>query len=389
MSKFRFLGERRALKEFESLPPERRDIVFYSEGAGDWPHVGPVVELLLTAHGRNVTYLSSDESDPGLSLEHPNFWSCMVGSGTARTVLFARLECRHFVMTLPDLDSFWLKRSVHPVHYVYLFHSMNSTHASYRNGAFDAYDTILCVGPYQVEEIRRTERARGLRAKELVEHGSVKLDSVLAEVAGRVASDHTADTPRVLVAPSWGDCSLIEQPVGIEVIDVLVAAGYPTTLRLHPMTVRRLPKLVDDIVRRYGGRAGFTLEQDMNAVDSWLRSSVMISDWSGAAIEFAFALQRPVIYIDTPQKTVNPEWRQLDVVPFEALVREEIGRIVNSRDVHTLPAVIGASLAEPEAMRERALAARAKHVFNVGRSATAAADYLASLETRVVEANAS
>jgi YidC/Oxa1 family membrane protein insertase len=389
MSKFRFLAERRALKDFESLPPERRDIVFYSEGAGDWPHLGAVVELLLSAHGRNVTYVSSDPSDPGLSLEHPNFWSCMVGSGTARTVLFARLECRHFVMTLPDLDSFWLKRSIHPVHYVYLFHSMNSTHASYRSGAFDAYDTVLCVGPYQVEEIRRRERARGLPAKELVEHGSVKLDSLLAEVGGRGAVEQGADPPRVLVAPSWGDCSLIEQPVGFELVDVLLAAGYPTTLRLHPMTVRRLPKLVDDIGRRYDGHAGFALEQDMNAVDSWLGASVMISDWSGAAIEYAFALQRPVIYINTPQKTVNPEWRAIELVPFEERIREEIGQVVTARDVHTVPGVINASLAQPDAMRERALAARAKHVFNVGRSATAAADYLASLPVHMVEANVS
>ena len=36
----------------------------------------------------------------------------------------------------------------------------------------------------------------------------------------------------------------------------------------------------------------------MNAVDSWLRSDVMVSDWSGAALEYAFALQRPVVYVE-------------------------------------------------------------------------------------------
>ena len=59
----------------------------------------------------------------------------------------------------------------------------------------------------------------------------------------------------------------------------------------------------------------------MNAIDSWLRSDVMISDWSGAALEYAFALQRPVVYVDTPQKTVNQDWRDLDLVPFEDVIR--------------------------------------------------------------------
>ena len=127
-------------------------------------------------------------------------------------------------MTLPDLDQFWLKRSQHPVHYVYLFHSLNSTHAAYRRGAFDAYDTVLCVGPHHVAEIRATEARYGLREKELVEHGSVKLDTVLAEVASRGTETTTGGARRVLVAPSWGDCSLIERPVGTELVDVLLAA---------------------------------------------------------------------------------------------------------------------------------------------------------------------
>ena len=84
-------------------------------------------------------------------------------------------------MTLPDLGNLWLKRSVHPVEYVYVFHSMNSTHTSYRRGAFDNFDTILCVGPHHVDEIRKAEEVYGLPAKRLVEHGSTKLDRLLAE----------------------------------------------------------------------------------------------------------------------------------------------------------------------------------------------------------------
>ena len=142
----------------------------------------------LRDHDRPISYLTSDPADPGLAIADPRFRAFNIGSGTARTILFARMDCRHFVMTLPDLGNLWLKRSVHPVHYIYLFHSMNSTHTSYRTGAFDQFDTILCVGPHHVNEIRATEAAYGLPAKELVEHGSAKLDALLAEIGDRGAT---------------------------------------------------------------------------------------------------------------------------------------------------------------------------------------------------------
>lgn len=388
MSGLGFLRERRALKEFESLDPSLRKLVFYAEGSGDWPHIGPVVQALLDDHDLDIAYLSSDPADPGLALEHPRLRCFMVGDGTVRTILFARVDCGHFVMTLPDLDQLWLKRSAHPVHYVYLFHSLNSTHAAYRTGAFDAYDTVLCVGSHHVAEIRATEERYGLPAKELVEHGSVKLDSILDEVARRSSGTRADDPRQVLVAPSWGDCSLIERPVGPELLDTLLDGGYRTTLRLHPMTVRRLPKLVTDLRRRFGSHPGFVLEEDMNAMESWLRSDVMVSDWSGAALEYAFALQRPVVYVDTPQKTVNEDWRDIDIRPFEDLVRAELGPVVAESEVGTVPAAIETALSDPVGVRERALRVRERSVFNVGSSAKVAAAYLASLPTADVEARA-
>ena len=380
MSKLGLLAGRRVLKEFEALDASFRELVFYSEGSGDWPHLGPVVEALLRDHDRNVTYLSSDSDDPGLALQDSRVRSFMIGDGTVRTILFAKIDCACFVMTLPDLDQLWLKRSAHPVHYVYLFHSMNSTHAAYRADAFDAYDTVLCVGPYQVDEIRRAEQLRGLPPKTLVAHGSVKLDTVLAQTTA--GADDTGPARRVLVAPSWGECSLIERPVGTEVLDRLVAGGFETVLRLHPMTVRRLPELVRDLRRRYEGHQGFVLEEDMNAVESWMRADAMVSDWSGAALEFAFALQRPVVYVDTPQKAVNPDWREIDIVPFEDVIRHEIGSIVEEEEIERLPAVIEAALADRDSNRERVLAARERHVYNVGSSAAVAANHLAGLAAR-------
>ena len=170
----------KAAWEFQSALPEWREIVFYSEGSGDWPHLGPVVQALTVDMGREVSYLTSSSIDPILSSGHPNVSSFFIGDQGVRTILFAGLKARVVVMTMPELGQTYILRSkAQEVHYVYLFHSLVSTHRVYKRGAFDHYDSVFCCGPHHVSEIRAAERAYGLKPKNLVEHGYPRLDSIL------------------------------------------------------------------------------------------------------------------------------------------------------------------------------------------------------------------
>ena len=90
------------------------------------------------------------------------------------------------------------------------------------------------------------------------------------------------------------------------------------------MTVRRLPELISNLQTQFGGDPLFAIEDDMNANESWMRADVMVSDWSGAAIEYAFGLLRPVISLDTPAKIMNPEWQKLGIPSFESTVRHSL-----------------------------------------------------------------
>ncbi len=60
-------------------------------------------------------------------------------------------------MTMPDLDLYPVKRSRNPVNYVHLFHGVGSIHFQYNKKAFDGYDTIFCIGPYDRDEVRKAE----------------------------------------------------------------------------------------------------------------------------------------------------------------------------------------------------------------------------------------
>jgi YidC/Oxa1 family membrane protein insertase len=276
------------------------------------------------------------------------------------------IQCHQFVMTIPDLQNMWLKRSVHPVHYTYVFHSTNSTHTCYRKGAFDHYDTIMTVGPYHVEEIRRTEAHYGLKPKKLVEAGSVKLDTVLRQVAG-VPRAGVNDPPVVLVAPTWGQGSMIEMPVGEQVLRTLIGAGFRTVLRLHPMTVRHHPDLPVRLQAAFADQPRFRVEQDMSATESWITSDLMVSDWSGAATEFAFALEKAVVFVDTPQKIRNPEWTAAGLPGFEEFIRSDIGAVLHPDELDGLPALVHGLLAGDSIARQ-IRDARSRWIWSVGSS---------------------
>lgn len=374
---FRFVKELRQLSAFNSLPSDFRQIVFYSEGAGDWPHLGPVVTCILDYGKYNISYLTSDDNDPGLQLSHSNFKSFNIGLGAARTILFYTINAVKFIMTLPDLNSFYLKRSVNDVLYFYLFHSINSTHTVYRKAAFDAYDTIFCVGPHHVNEIRRTEKLYGLKPKRLIEQGSCKLDTVVQQAenfpAKMTNNNQQGQNINILLAPSWGSGSFIEDKIGEQIIEICLTKGCRVILRLHPMTVRRYPKLVSELKRKFN-TSNFVIEDNMNANESWLDSDVMISDWSGAAIEYSFALQKPVIYIDTPQKINNAEWKKMGLCGFEDFIRYEIGQVIPSSEIQRLESAIEAAGRCGWLEREKLITIRDQHIFNVGNSARLAAE---------------
>lgn len=366
----------RGLRAFEALPREARRIVFYAETAADWAHLGPVA-VAIERRGTRAIRITSDRNDAVLVRDDAFF----VGFGSALTVFFRTIDADAVVMTLTDLDQYHLKRSAHShVRYFYVFHSIASTHRVYREHAFDAYDTILCAGQHHLAEVRRTEEVYGLPAKQLVEHGYGRLDTLIADLVSRQASKGAptageGQRPNVLIAPSWGESSIVQHCLHA-VIDILLGAGFDVSLRIHPMTARHEPQLVDTLLRRHRASGRFHFDPDVSTTDALLAADVMISEWSGAPLEYAFARERPVIFIDTPPKIHNPNHARVGLPALESDIRDEIGRVIALSDLHVLPDAVHDLLAQADSWRERIRAVRERTVFHVGRSGDIAAQHI-------------
>ena len=375
----RLLAEWRELNRFKGLPAAARRLVFYAEDQASWVHFQPVIHHLTETLGREICYVTSSPSDPILATDNPRIRPFLIGLGMVRTWFFSDLSAGVMVMTMPDLENLYIKRSrSHPVHYAYIFHSVVSTHMIYRRGAFDHYDTIFTVGPHHGAEIRATEKTYGLEPKALVEHGYGRLDTILDE-----SSRHDSLLPlnarkiRVLVAPSWGPDGLIETR-GPELAETILAAGCRLTVRPHPMTGKKWPQSISAL-DRFSEHPDFELELDISSQQSLLEADIMISDWSGAALEFAFGLERPVLFVDVPRKVNNPEYERIGCDPVEVSIRKRIGAVVAPNRLSSLGSEITRLCADREAFREKIRRVRAETVYNVGSSGKASAEQLSRL----------
>lgn len=312
---------------FSNLPREKRHVTFYSEGKSYWPHLESLLQRTLDQKNKSVCYISSSLDDPGLMLKHPNLNTFYVGMGFVRDYFFQNLDTHIMIMTMPDLDNFQVKRSRHNVHYIYVQHSLVSLHMVYRQGAFDHYDTICAAGPHHVMEIRAIEAKYNLPRKNVVELGYSRLHSLIetAKKFNQSAPVIKKTNKTILIAPSWGPKCIIESGLGNILVKELLNLGHRVILRPHPQTIKFTRSKVDEIKNEHKDNPCFTFEDNVAGQESLHQSDIMVSDWSGAALEYAFALNKPVIFCDVPRKVNNLNYQDIKIDPLEVSIRERIG----------------------------------------------------------------
>lgn len=369
----------RAFKDvayLHSLANEQKEVVFYSENRNYWPHLGRLVQSILKETDLNVCFLTSDPKDPGLSLQHHNLHKFFIGSGHLRNYVFENMECKIMAMTTPDLHQYQLKRSKHEVHYIYLPHSLASLHMIYRNGAFDHFDTVCCAGPHHENELRALEERSGIRKKMICKLGYQRLDSLINNARSQESGEQQRNLGKktVLVAPSWGSSCVIETGLAEKIVSELLDLDYKVTLRPHPETVKHSLHRVKKLQSLHGSNSNFTLELNVESETSLFEADLMISDWSGAALEFGLALKKPIIFCDVPRKVNNQNYLDITIEPVESKIRDQIGLIWNCED--DLGDIIEKCLSRNTKDTHKITN---NYVYNIGKSDQAFTNYVQNL----------
>lgn len=249
----------------------------------------------------------------------------------------------------------------------------------FRPGGLDHFDTILCAGPHHKEEIQRTETLYNLKPKRLLETGYYRLEKIYADHQQYQNNPPPQNTPPlVLIAPS-GHATNITATCGKELTGTLLTAGFQVVFRPHPMTIYKKPEQIQALTEAYGHHPQFVLDVETVSEKYLHQADVMISDWSGVALEYAFGTERPILFIDSPKRQQNPDFHRLGIPPAEIYLRDHLGRLIRMDEISQAGKIIHEFLARKTDYREKIIALREKFVYNFGQSAKIGADQIISL----------
>ena len=365
---------------------QKKQLVFYSESSGFYKYFARLIDYILGHSDIVVHYVTSDIHDQIFKNENSRIQKYYIGPH-ALIPFMMKMDADMVVMTMPDLEKYHIKRSIvrKDVEYVYLDHGMSSFHLMLREGALDHFDTIFCYGPNHITEVRQTEEVYGLPAKKLVNTGYGLLDTLLENVSHM--EDVENEVKQILIAPSWQKDNLLEYCLD-GIMSALLHKGYKIIIRPHPEFVKRFPGKMKAIQTKYQQDIGddFVIETDFSSNFTVYTADLVITDWSTIAHEFSYATKKPSLFINTPMKIMNPEYKKIAAVPLDISLRDEIGISVDTDKLDTLPDKVFYLLSHKAEYKQKITEVMEANIFNIGSSAEAGGDYIIqTLEEKKIE----
>lgn len=366
--------EKADYKRFFSVA--NKHLVFFSEGSGFYKYFKDVIEYLLKKSNVVIHYVTVDPKDQifEMAKNQPRIKAYYIGK-TRLITLLMKMDADMVVMTCPDLDNYHLKRSYirKDIEYVYMFHYPLSTHMVLNTHALDHYDTVLCVGAFQFDEIRAAERLYGLPQKHLVEAGYGQLEQLYSSYTAMAKPER--EQPKVLIAPSWQADNILDSCID-PLLSELLGKGFEVVVRPHPEYMKRYRPRMDAIVQRWQGKEDLRFELDFSGNESIFNSDLLITDWSGTAYEFSFVTLKPAVFVDTPPKINNPEYEKLGIEPLEFALRDQVGIRVDPKELSGLAERLRALLEEGSAYAEKIENIRNTYISNFGQSGAVGGRYI-------------
>jgi len=364
----------------------KKHLVFYALTGGQYKYYKNLIEYILENSALQIHYLTNDPNDAVFLRTDPGLIPYYAGQ--RKTIsLMLKMDADILVTTVPDLQTHHMKRSIirDDIEYIYVFHAPVSSMMQYKESAFDHFDTVFCIGPYHVSELRRREELASIGRRNLVKTGYGLYDELSDNYAGQLAREAASGAddrlPSILIAPSWQKSNILETHID-EILDKLLGRGYKLTVRPHPQFVRLFPEHMDKLQRQYVefiSAGELVFELDFSGNDSIFSSDIVITDWSGIAYEFTYCTSKPCIFINTPQKVMNPNYRDYDLEPMEITIRNKVGISIDPEDINeklgtTVELLLAGEVIKGDDIRELF----DEYVFYPGRSAEAGGKYILS-----------
>lgn len=365
-----------------------KHLVFYSESNGFFKYYRGIFNYIINNTNITIHYITSDPDDKifEMAKTEPKIKPYYIGEKKLITLMM-KMDSDVVVMTMPDIENYHIKRSYlrKDIDYVYVPHGIDSLNMTLRKGALDHYDTVLCIGPDHVEEITKTEEVFNLPKKRLIKCGYSLIEEMRDEYQKMPKKENEVKT--ILIAPSWQKDNIVDSCLE-EILSVLKDGKYRIIVRPHPQHVRHRAEQMAHFEEKYADNDNIIIQTDFSSDDTVFSADMLISDWSGIAFEYAFTTQKPVVFINTPMKIMNPDYEKIDTVPLNIGLREKIGRSVNTDELDKLPEIIDYLMDNSELYYDKIGEILNESIYNLGDSASVGAKYIIdSIKQKINERN--
>lgn len=360
------------------LKTQDKKIVFYSEKNGFYKYYKNIIEEIIRRTNIVIHYITSDPEDEVFGMESEQFKPYYINENRM-IVLMMKMETKIMVMTTPDLENFQLKRSYvqKDIEYIYVPHDVNSANLTFHKNALDHFDTIFTSGPKNKAEIAEREQKFGLPVKNLLEWGSSVIDNMTASYVQMMKEEDkgSEEQKTVLIAPSWQEDNILDSCIE-QMLDELVQTRHHIIVRPHPQYVRHYEARIDALAAKYQAY-DVIFQKDFSSNKTVYMADLLVTDWSSIAFEYAFSTLKPVLFINTPMKVINPDYKELETVPIDIELRDRVGISIEVPKIgnEIVPAV-DKLLADEQFSQDSMLRLKEQYIYHVGESGKVGAKYI-------------
>ena len=324
------------IKNIEQINKDKPKIIFFSENKAYLKFAYVLIEVLDKKYPNQIYYVSSDVND---RVDNLNVKNIYIGKGALMQYFFLTVKGENMFLTLTDLDNTIVKRNKFIKNYIYFFHGAVSTTKVYTSTAFDNYDTILCNGDYQVNEIQLREDLQNLKKKKLIKSGYPYFDYLNSKLNKNDVNDE------ILIAPSWNKNKKNFINENFEkIIDKTLKSGFKVRFRPHPENLKRSQMFLNSIKKKFISEF-FTFDDEPENYKAFEKAKCLITDNSGISIEFLLLMRRPIIYFDDFDKIHNNQaenFKNLETI--DDRIKFRFGSFFKENEIDDLKNIIEQSI---------------------------------------------
>ena len=354
-----------------------KHLVFYSESNGFYKYFKGIIEYLLEHTNITIHYITSDYNDNIFKMaEENNQIKAYYIDQKKLITLMMKMDADVVVMTMPDLENYHIKRSYirKDIKYIFIPHGIDSINLTQRYKSINAYDIFFACGKYQRLEAEKTYELFNLDRK-VYNWGYSLLDDMIAEYE-KSKKSKKSKTKQILIAPSWQKDNICDLCLE-ELLDSLKKENnYEITVRPHPQEVRHMKEKFEALKEKYKGNKNIVIQTDFSSNNTIFNADILITDWSSIGYEYAYTTKKPVIFIDTPMKIMNPNYKDIDVEPINIWSRNIIGKSLRTDQLNDINKVIKDFFNNGDKYEKKINEMLHDSIYNLGNSAEKGANYI-------------